>query len=42
MEDFMSFEEWLKFIKHMKIEDYNNLSFHRKLYIENEYYNEGY
>lgn len=38
----MSFRDWLRYIKHMEIEDYLELSFDAKLIIEHEYYNEGY
>lgn len=38
----MDFETWLRLIKHMEIEEYNRLSLENKMYIEYQYYNEGY
>ena len=38
----MDFRTWLRIYHHMEIEDYLKLSFDEKLFIEHEYYNEGY
>ena len=33
----MSFEDYIRYIKHMSIEDYNEIPLESKLYIEQEY-----
>lgn len=38
----MSFEEWLQIYKHMEIEEFEKLDYMEQMYIEQEYYREGY